>query len=150
MCVKMLLPLQINFLTETSAKALGEKLAQLKHTWLQLCCADCWTVPNQVLIHSFFLVLSLTSSIHKLRSPRATCQNSTESTMATETSTLCIYLNTLFGTDKGINSTNIPYIELPDVLKNFSFNPDLKITSPAIPQRGLEPVNSAELFDSGF
>lgn len=67
------LPLETNFLTETSAKALGKKLAELKHTWLQLYCADCRTVPTQVFIHIFSLVLSLTSSIHKLRSPWATC-----------------------------------------------------------------------------
>lgn len=84
-----ILPLQTNFLAESSAKALGEKLAQFKHTWLQLYCADCWT---QVYIQRFFLVRSLTSSIDKLRSPWATCQNSTESPIATEMLTLSIYL----------------------------------------------------------
>lgn len=87
-----MLPLQTSFLAETSANALGEKLAQLKHTWLQLFCADCRTVRTRFFIQSFFLVLSLNSSVHKLRSPWATCQNSTESPIATEMSIMCIYL----------------------------------------------------------
>lgn len=118
-CIINMLPLQTE-LTETFAKALGEKLAQLKHTWLQLCCADCWTVPNQVLI--FFLVLSLTS-IHELRSPWATCQNSTESPKVTEMSTLHIYLNTINSWHRQLHKQyNTVFLHIP-----HSFSRDVDI-----------------------